>query len=90
MKKYLAVPVALAATALSLAACGGTKLEAGVPNVRGLSLPDAQSKLASAGYQADYTTDAMFGVLVPSHFTVCKESNPNGKLVPIVVNKTCS
>jgi hypothetical protein len=32
----------------------------------------------------------LVGVIVPSHFTVCKESNPQGKLVPIVVNKDCS
>lgn len=74
--------------AMLLAACGGTDLK-GAPNVKGLALPDARTQLREAGFGASVTSDAMFGVVIESHYTVCKEHAPNGMLVPLEVSKDC-
>lgn len=79
----------LAITVAALVAgCGSEDLK-GAPNVKGLVLPDAKAQLEKAGFAASVKTDAVFGVLVESHYTVCKEHSPNGKLVPIEVSKSC-
>ena len=87
MKKLAGLAAAIAA-ATSLLACGGADLH-GAPNVKGLALPDAEQQLRQAGYTASVKTDALFGVIIPGHFSVCGEGSPNGKLVPITVNKQC-
>jgi hypothetical protein len=33
------------------------------------------------------STKALFGVIIPDHYTVCKESSPVGKPVPIDAEK---
>lgn len=76
-----------AIAAAALAGCGGGLGDA--PDVRGLSLPEARHQLKAAGYSASVTDDAMFGVIIPSHFTVCDESGPKGNLVPLKVSKEC-
>jgi hypothetical protein len=87
MKKLATVGVVIAATS-SLVACGGTDLR-GAPNVKGLALPDAEQQLKQAGYAPSVKTDALFGVIIPEHFSVCDEGSPNGKLVPLTVSKQC-
>jgi beta-lactam-binding protein with PASTA domain len=58
------------------------------PDVVGLTLPAAQKALKSAGFKADVSnTDTTFGILVPENYTVCKESDPVGSLVPILAQK---
>ncbi len=86
----LMVPVLVAVVvgALILSGCGSASLN-GAPNVRGLSLPSAEEQLNIHGYKASVTTGALFGVIVKSHYTVCSENTPNGKLVPIKVEKEC-
>jgi hypothetical protein len=74
--------------ALLLAGCGSANLN-GAPNVKGLSLPSAEEQLEAHGYKASVTTGALFGVIVRSHYTVCSESTPDEKLVPIKVEKQC-
>jgi hypothetical protein len=73
---------------VALSACGSANLD-GAPNVKGLSLPSAEEELQAAGYKASVTTGALFGVIVRSKYTVCSESTPDGKLVPLKVEKEC-
>jgi beta-lactam-binding protein with PASTA domain len=84
--------LALAIIALSaittLSACGQEDL-GGAPNVKGLTLDVAEQQLKGAGFGVSVKDDSMFGVVVPAHFTVCKQHSPNGKLVPVDVSKQC-
>lgn len=80
---------ALAALALIVAGCGGTEDLKGAPNVKGLALPSAETVLHKHGYSASVSDDALFGVVIKSHFTVCSEHTPDGHLVPIDVSKDC-
>jgi hypothetical protein len=83
----LRLALAITATVL-LVGCGSEDLK-GAPNVKGLVLPEPKVQLKKAGFAASVKTDALFGVLVESHYTVCREHSPNGKLVPIEVSKSC-
>jgi len=48
-----------------------------VPNVVGMRLPEAESTLSAAGYTTEpENTDTTFGIVVPSHYTVCEQSEP--------------
>jgi hypothetical protein len=76
------------AVVVLLTGCGSADLH-GAPNVKGLALPDARAELKRAGYEASVKTDALFGVIIEEHFTVCDENSPNGRLVPITANKQC-
>lgn len=58
------------------------------PDVTGLTLPTAKRQLSDAGFKADVkNTDTMFGIMVPEHYTVCKQSDPRGDVVPILAQK---
>ncbi len=58
------------------------------PNVVGLSLPAAEEALKEAGFKAaPRNTDTAFGIVVPSHYTICKEGAPRGKYVPVLAQK---
>src|SRR4051794_5440495 len=47
----------------------------GPPDVVGLRLPEAKVQLQAAGYTVRaMNTDTTFGILVPSHYTVCTQS----------------
>lgn len=86
MRKLLAGLIV--ALALGLSACGSEDLGA-APDVRGLALPEAEALLKKAGFETTVTDDALFGVIVESHFTVCEQHSPEGQLVPIEVSKDC-
>jgi hypothetical protein len=88
--RYLRGLIALAALvfAVGIAACGQADLH-GAPKVVGLTLPSAQQQLDAAGYTDSVKSDAMFGVVIPSHFTVCAEHSPVGHMVPLDVSKQC-
>jgi hypothetical protein len=73
----------------AIAGCGGSADLKGAPDVRGLSLPSAETVLHKKGYAADVSTGALFGVIVKDHYTVCSESTPDNKLVPVKVEKEC-
>ena len=88
MKKMIVTAVVALLTAASLAACGQESLN-GAPKVVGLALPDAEQTLQAAGYTDSVKTDAMFGVIIPDHFTVCTEHTPVNKMVPLDVSKQC-
>lgn len=66
--------------------CGGDDL-GGSPDTRGMVLPDAERTLKKAGYSTTVEDDAMFGVLIPSHFTVCSQEEVNSSLVKLEVAK---
>jgi hypothetical protein len=80
---------ALVALALTVAGCGGSDDLKGAPDVKGLSLPTAETVLHKHGYAPSVSDDALFGVVIKSHFTVCSEHTPDGHLVPIDVSKDC-
>ena len=84
----LAVAVATLAATATLAACGEEDL-GGAPNVKGLTLDVAQQQLKAAGFGVSVKDDSAFGVVIPAHFTVCKQHSPSGQLVPIDVSKQC-
>lgn len=71
---------------LVLAACGGDDL-GNSPDTRGMALPDAERTLRAAGYETTTEDDAMFGVLIPSHFTVCHQEELNANMVKLEVAK---
>lgn len=82
--------VCAAAIVLGMVVAGCGEEDIGnAPAVSGLALPEAKRVLKRAGYQTSVTDDAMFGVIVPEHFTVCKQKAPVGKLVPLEVSKAC-
>jgi alpha-acetolactate decarboxylase len=59
-----------------------------VPNVIGMRLPQAQSALKAAGYQVRAeNTDTTFGIVVPSHYTICEQSEPQGTIVNVLAQK---
>jgi hypothetical protein len=59
-----------------------------VPDVVGMRLPQARSTLSAAGYTTRAeNTDTTFGIVVPSHYTVCEQSDPQGNLVTVLAQK---
>lgn len=58
------------------------------PDVVGMRLPEAESTLSAAGYTTEAeNTDTSFGILVPSHYTVCEQSEPHGSVVNVLAQK---
>jgi hypothetical protein len=58
------------------------------PNVVGLRLPLANERLRAAGWiPKPFNTDTILGIIVPSHYTVCKEYPPIGRKVRILAQK---
>lgn len=58
------------------------------PNVVGLKLPVASERLRAAGWiPRPFNTDTTFGIIVPSHYTVCHEYRPIGKRVRLLAQK---
>lgn len=65
-----------------------TEPQGSPPDVVGLTLPTAQKLIKEAGYKPEVSnTDAAFGILVPANYTVCKQDEPIGNLVPILAQK---
>jgi beta-lactam-binding protein with PASTA domain len=59
-----------------------------VPDVVGMRLPEATSTLGAAGYRTKAeNTDTLFGIVVPSHYTVCEQSEPHGNVVDVLAQK---
>jgi beta-lactam-binding protein with PASTA domain len=58
------------------------------PNVVGMRLPEARSTLSAAGYttQAE-NTDTAFGIVIPSHYTICEQSDPHGSVITVLAQK---
>jgi beta-lactam-binding protein with PASTA domain len=59
-----------------------------VPSVVGMRLPEAKSTLRAAGYQTQAeNTDTTFGIVIPSHYTICEQSEPHGDVVTVLAQK---
>jgi beta-lactam-binding protein with PASTA domain len=59
-----------------------------VPSVVGMRLPEAKSTLSAAGYRTQAeNTDTAFGIVVPSHYTICEQSEPHGDVVTVLAQK---
>jgi hypothetical protein len=60
----------------------------GPPDVVGLNLVVAEERLRSAGWiPRPFNTDTLFGIVVPSHYTVCHEYRPIGHKVRLLAQK---
>lgn len=58
------------------------------PDVVGLTLDVAEEELEEAGYEVRASnTDTTFGILVPSHYTVCTQDDPRGSTVRVLAQK---
>jgi hypothetical protein len=97
-KKHLTVLSSIvAALVLATAVFGGsataspspTLLRASsAPNVVGLKLPAAETRLRSAGFTPrPFNTDTLFGIVVARHYTVCHQWAPVGTTVKILAQK---
>jgi hypothetical protein len=82
----LVIVAVIAAVVIRNATKGPVNLH-GAPNVDGLTLDVAKKVLHRRGFTADVHSDGLFGVFVPSHFIVCDEHPPNGRLVLLDVAK---
>lgn len=97
MKRLAVVSFVVVVAALSVAAVGGSfasaspqpQLEkASVPNVVGLKLPAAESKLRAAGFRPKaINTDTFLGIVYPPHYTICHQWPPVGNTVKILAQK---
>ena len=59
-----------------------------VPNVVGMRLPQAEVTLSAAGYATEAeNTDTTFGIVIPSHYTICEQSEPQGEVVTVLAQK---
>jgi hypothetical protein len=53
-----------------------------------MRLPQARSALTAAGYTTRAeNTDTTFGIVIPSHYTVCEQSEPQGSVVTVLAQK---
>lgn len=58
------------------------------PDVVGMKLPEAKAELQSAGFHTvAVNTDTVFGIVVPSHYTVCEETPLGGNNVKVLAQK---
>jgi hypothetical protein len=96
MKRLAVFSSILVIAVLAIASLGGTAsatpqpqlLKAGPPNVVGLRLPVASERLRAAGWNPKpFNTDTLFGIVVPSHYTVCHEYAPVGHNVRLLAQK---
>jgi hypothetical protein len=62
--------------------------KAGPPNVVGLNLVVAEEHLRADGWvPRPFNTDTLFGIVVPSHYTVCHEYRPVGRKIRLLAQK---
>jgi hypothetical protein len=58
------------------------------PDVIGMRLPAAEAELSAAGFRTlAENTDTTFGIMVPSHYTVCTETPLGGDTVEVLAQK---
>lgn len=58
------------------------------PDVIGMRLPAAEAELSAAGFKTlAENTDTTFGIMVPSHYTVCTETLLGGNTVEVLAQK---
>ena len=58
------------------------------PDTVGMRLPQARTKLENAGFRVKAeNTDTMFGIVVPSHYKICEQSDPEEGTVTVLAQK---
>jgi hypothetical protein len=58
------------------------------PRVVGMKLPAAEEELERHGWiPRPFNTDTVFGIVIKSHYTICKQYQPIGKKVRILAQK---
>ncbi len=58
------------------------------PHVVGMKLPAAEEELERHGWiPRAFNTDTIFGIVVKSHYTVCKQYPPMGHRVRVLAQK---
>jgi hypothetical protein len=58
------------------------------PDVVGMRLPQAKAELAAAGFETRAeNTDTLFGIVVPSHYTICEATLVGANTVRVLAQK---
>ena len=82
------VAIGVLGGSLATASPSPTLERSGVPNVVGMKLPAAEATLKTHGYHPKpFNTDTLFGIVEPSHYTVCHEYKPVGHKVRLLAQK---
>ena len=83
--------VALVLAVAFVAGCGGGSHA--VPSVVGERLDVAESTVKDAGLGYEEIGGGVFGIVVPSHWTVCRQDPPAGATtsgkVSLIVSRSC-
>jgi hypothetical protein len=89
MKPTVLISSLLIGLALLLGTGSAVAQKAGPPNVVGMKLPAAETKLEEAGWAPrPFNTDTLFDtIIVKAHYTVCQEYSPIGRRVRILAQK---
>jgi hypothetical protein len=102
MKKFIAIGMAALALGVVAAPAGAHSdqgktssplitqqlRKSGPPNVVGLNLVVAEDRLRSDGWAPrPFNTDTLFGIVIPSHYTVCHQYRPIGQKVRLLAQK---
>jgi hypothetical protein len=96
MKRTIATVAVIAAATVTIAGCNDKKDQLApvneptiaAPDVRGYVLPDAERILRQHSYGYSETApDALFGIIIKSHFIVCDEDVINARMVRLTVSK---
>jgi hypothetical protein len=98
LKRISIVASLLVAAALTIALLGGPFASAAPhrqlervdtpPHVVGMKLPAAEEELERHGWiPKPFNTDTLFGIIVKSHYTVCKQYPPVGHKVRLLAQK---
>jgi hypothetical protein len=88
MKPTVVISSVLVGLALLFGTGSAVAQKAAPPNVVGLKLPIANDRLRAAGWiPKPFNTDTLFGIVVPSHYTVCHQYKPIGRRVRLLAQK---
>lgn len=88
MKPTVVISSLLVGVALLLGPGSASAQKASPPNVVGMKLPAAEGLLRADGWKPrPFNTDTLFGIIIKSHYTVCKEYPPHGLKVPLLAQK---
>jgi hypothetical protein len=53
-----------------------------------MKLPEAKAELSAAGFRTvTENTDTAFGIVIPSHYTICEETPLSGGTVRVLAQK---
>ena len=98
MKRFAVLGSLLAVIVLAICVAGGPfagaasqptlDRAAAPPRVVGMKLPAAEEELERHGWiPRPFNTDTVFGIVIKSHYTICKQYPPIGHKVRILAQK---